>query len=395
MEDTILPDPVLSRIISLASPVSLYYIYSGVKHNEDELELLFNSQEQVRRLLNEKYNIHLLCQSLPRPAQRYMPRQEHKLKQVDTFDEFISSWDFWYLDTKEVTPEYFLIRWKKTLVPYQALHVSARNGWLTVVDRILDTEMLWCDETAIFRVCEGFGKNRELVDKYTQPLKDYYITQGKPLKCEGYHSNDTIFDLIEEEIMYIEEDFKKDNEYKLENCSFHEVKDLLDSLPREGILSNVILNDDYRILMYLEVTAGEIEEYYSGEAYLDDNEAKKAKYFYDLGIYDNTFEDGYYESWVTLFRDGELDFQDEDFLSRLECDFKHMCNLYMEYIKMGLPPLPDIAKQFIEAITHPDSDVDYSPYYLRFFVENSGIKDNYLTDVTFGDKLMSEWASKQ
>jgi hypothetical protein len=61
---------------------------------------------------------------------------------------------------------------------------------------------------------------------------------------------------------------------------------------------------------------------------------------------------------------------------------------------MGLQPLPDITKQFIEAITHPDIETDYSPYYLRFFVENSGIKGEHLSDVTKDDKLMSEWASK-
>lgn len=383
MESNILPDVVLSRFISHASPVSLYYIYMKIPHTKEELELLFDSQEQVRKLLNEKYTVHLLCQT-------------HKLKQVDSFNEFLDSWDFWYIDSGEaITPEYFLLRWKETLTPYKALCAAAKNGWLPVVDRILDSEMLWCDEIAISRICSEFGKNQELIDKYTQPMKDYYIAQGKPLKCEGYSEN-TIFDLIEEQISYIEEDFQKEDDYKLEELSFHEVKDLLDKLPREEILPSVILNDDYRCLIYLNATAQEIEENYTGESCVEDNEASKYKYFYDLGVRD--FDDNYYGEWVLLFQDEEFNFEDSDdetnFISRLECDFEHMASLYMEYIKMGLPPLPNITEQFIVAMTHPDIDVEYSPYYLRFFMEHSDIKPEYLLDAVNGDKLMSEWAKK-
>lgn len=375
MEDSLLPDEVLCRFITLASPITLYYIHQNIFHDE---ELLYNSQQRIRRLLEETFVVNLLC-------------QEHDIKQVSNFGDFLLQWDFWNLDTSAVTPEYFSRRWKFSLTQNQALHICGKNSqindsrWLIQADRILNDECLWCCDSAIFTLCGGSGWLPALTNTYTKKILHYTKSRWSRSSVLPH-----LFGKLEEQ------------EKSLKSSDYHDVKDLLDTTPRQIALEQAILNDDYRLLIHLNTTAEEICDTYIGEPYLEENEIKKCRYFYDLGVNSCQFNDPYYCTWYELFRNKEIVLQGENILYMLLTEIYHVCNVYMEYLNMGLKLTDDKATEFMMALTSPKGTT-YYPYYIRFFTERLGpqvlqAKHELLQNLAYwikGDQLMMTWLTKQ
>lgn len=368
MED-ILPDVIISKLICFLSPITLYYIYLLVNYTREELEILYNSQDQIRKLLGSKFIVHLLC-------------QEHELNQVDTFDQFLDLWDFWNIDSSVITPEYFSRRNK--IPPYESLKICGRNAckdrrWLIEVNRILNRERLWCDEAAIVSLCEGLIWSESLTSAYTTELICYHNTRG----CKEKQLN-----------------------IRLDCYDFHAFKQILPEMSRNSALQNVVNKDDYRLQILLNVTVDEIYEYYNGDIYGD--KVGKYRYFHKLGVDASKLDYGlYYSSWVNLFEKREIYYvgtygDTENYLLwGLYDTYEHMCSLYMEYCKLGLPFLKGVTVEFLSSLT--DAEIKYSPYYIKFFVEALGqkaIEENpefkgillrNLRNLTRGDNLMTEW----
>lgn len=297
--DSIIPDTALVVIITYTCPMSLYYIYQEVPQTQEELGLLYSNVKQIKSLLDTEFVVSLLC-------------EKHRLNKVATFTDFLDSWDFWNIDKifdsahDVITPAYFLLRWKNSIKHFRALEVCARNAerdsnWLPVIDHILNSECLWCDETSMIHLSRGFFRSRDILDKYMLTMKNYYIVHGKPLHWEGRPEIPfPIFDTINYEQSTRHDDPKYGD---INSLDYHEIKESISCQPREQVIIRSIYNDDYRILMSVNYTAKEIEKCFSTEWISID--AKKARYFYDLGV---TLDSEIYNNWVQLFRDKELNF---------------------------------------------------------------------------------------
>lgn len=72
----------------------------------------------------------------------------------------------------------------------------------------------------------------------------------------------------------------------------------------------------------------------------------------------------------------------------------------MEYFKLGLPHLENISYEFLSILTDTCSDIEYRPFYLKFFVEtlmpdvNPVFKQILLINLSHwveGDPMMEKW----
>lgn len=163
-----IPDVALVELILYLTPVQLLSLAEG---ESTGVKIVDDNLAAMRALLRSKEVIARLC-------------VHHELDIVNTFEDYLLSYDYWHLDCMQSKYEWFAKRWHLTLGVKRALYIAARNAqkdvrFLTVVDKILIENRLACSEEHLYLVCRGLVWSRELQEKYLLPLDEYWRVHGR------------------------------------------------------------------------------------------------------------------------------------------------------------------------------------------------------------------------
>lgn len=350
-----IPNEALVHIIQYCTPESLYWLYTK---QITGCQLIQDNIDEIISLLKSPYCIALLC-------------QQYQLNSVNTFSEFISSWNFWYLDT-EVTPEYFCVMYK-SIPSWIALYTAGRNArtdknWLTVVNYILNSEMLWCSEYHITKLCRGLSwslHGDNLIKIYKQPLVNYLTSHSITL--------DILYPIDEEcnqELSILP------HNYTLNFSTYHITKLVFDKVTRKELVRGSMINDDIRLILAIRPTASEIQE--NSDLTIDNLE--KAKYIYSVCP---TFS----FKWYTLFHNNRI----ADIYTLLESDSLFAYNLMKGLLEIDISLFDDY---MVECI---DDSVEYRPDFIQYFCNKINITPELkisLLNLTRGDELMTRWINR-